>query len=133
MGRMKWMGVAGLGACAAMMWGCGASKLTGRVIEGRISFVGVVDGSDARLGQPGIGQATIMVEHPDGAAGDARIATGTTGADGSISLSIPGKKWPTDRVLIRATAADHAPARGVLYLPRDGQKLLILLERTAAD
>jgi hypothetical protein len=103
------------------------------VIAGQISYVGVVSGDDERLGQAGISRATVTLEPAPGSASSDVIATSKSGENGEFSLKIGKGAWPTDRVVVRVMSSGHATARGVVYLPRDGQRLLVLLERTEAD
>ncbi len=113
--------------------GCSTMKVTGRVIPGTISYVGVVSDTDERLSNAGIGPAKIMIEHSEASGQSRAIATGTSGPDGQFSIKMPKDAWPTDRAVVRSIAEQYRTARGVVYLPRDGQKLLILMERTASD
>lgn len=129
---LRYASLTTLAAAACMLAGCGGMSVTGKVLPGAISYVGIVDHSDTRLRELGVGQVSLHIETPAGA-GSGTIATATTKPDGSFKISIPTERWSTDRVQIRALAEGYATARGLVYLPRDGQSLLILMERTAQD
>ncbi len=121
-----------LTAAACLLTGCGGMTVAGKVLPGAISYVGIVDHSDTRLQELGVGKVSLHIEPPVGS-GSGTIATATTKPDGSFKISIPTEAWSTDRVQIRALAEGYATARGTVYLPREGQSLLILMERTAQD
>ncbi|GAB4385372.1 MAG: hypothetical protein Kow0022_11000 [Phycisphaerales bacterium] len=118
-----------------LLSGCGGMmKVQGKVIPGAISYVGVVDQTDPRLAQLGIGGVAIRIDATPVAGGNSTtIVSTTSAADGSFKASIADDVWPSDRVQIRAMLDGYAAARGSVYLPREGQTLLILMERTAAD
>lgn len=123
-----------LTALVSLLAGCGGMKVVGKVIPGAISYVGIVNQTDTRLAQPGVGGVAIRIDATPASGGtSATIASTTSAADGSFKLSIADDSWPTDRVQIRAMIDGYAAARGSVFLPRDGQSLLILMERTAAD
>ncbi|MBX3323275.1 MAG: hypothetical protein KF757_09825 [Phycisphaeraceae bacterium] len=127
------VGSVAAGLLLAGAGGCSTMKVTGRVIPGTISYVGVVSDTDERLSNAGIGPAKIMIEHSEASGQSRAIATGTSGPDGQFSIKMSKDVWPTDRVVVRSISEQYRTARGVVYLPRDGQKLLILMERTASD
>ncbi|RMH13472.1 MAG: hypothetical protein D6695_03815 [Planctomycetota bacterium] len=119
-------------ATGMLLTGCAGTRVVGKVLPGTISYVGVVDHSDERLGEPGIPGVSVRIEAPNGSS-SSPIATATSGPDGRFSMSIPKDAWPTDRVVVRAIVDGYASARGSVYLPRTSQSFLILMERTAAD
>ncbi|MCL4220393.1 MAG: hypothetical protein KJZ65_03385 [Phycisphaerales bacterium] len=129
---LRFASLAALAASGCMLTGCGGMTVAGKVLPGTISYVGIVDHSDTRLKELGIGQVSLHIEPPVGS-GSGTIATATTKPDGSFKVNIPTEAWSTDRVQIRALAEGYATARGTVYLPREGQSLLILMERTAKD
>ncbi len=120
-------------AVAAGMTACSSMKVAGRVVPGAISHVGVVDQSDERLGLAGLGGIEVEIAASSGGGSNEHYGRAMTKADGSFSIKLDSSAWPTDRVQVRAKGAQYASARGLVFLPRDGQKLLILMERTASD
>ncbi|KAA0214328.1 MAG: hypothetical protein DYG94_07575 [Leptolyngbya sp. PLA3] len=117
---------------ACLLTGCGGMTVAGKVLPGEISYVGIVDHSDTRLKELGVGQVSLHIEPPVGS-GSGAIATATSKPDGSFKITIPTETWSTDRVQVRAMIDGYATARGLVYLPREGQSLLILMERTSHD
>lgn len=116
----------GLSACSSM-------QVAGRVVPGAISYVGVVDGSDSRLSVPGLQGVEVRISAPSGSGSNENYGRAMTKADGSFTIKLDSSNWPTDRVHVRATVTDYAAARGLVFLPTEGKKLLILMERTAGD
>ncbi len=112
---------------------CSTMKVTGRVVAGEISHVGVVDGSDSRLKTAGLDGIEVSIARTGGSGSSSVIARAVTTGGGHFSMKVDPNAWPTDRVRVRATGDDYATARGLVFLPRKGQQLLILMERTAGD
>ncbi len=112
---------------------CSSTKVAGRIVSGEISHVGVVDGSDSRLKTTGLDGIEVTIARTGGSGSSSVIARAVTTGGGNFSMKVDSNAWPTDRVRVRATGDDYATARGLVFLPREGQKLLILMERTAGD
>jgi predicted small secreted protein len=112
---------------------CSTMKVVGRVVTGEISHVGVVDGSDSRLKTNGLDGIEVTISQASGGGSNSMIGRAVTTGGGHFSIKVDASAWPTDRVQVRATGDFYATARGLVFLPRDGQQLLILMERTAGD
>lgn len=106
--------------------GCGSIDIAGRVVAAPAGIPLVVHATDARItaGQ-GIADVRVDVLSDKGAV----IATATSGPDGAFELSMPSTGTPTGSVQLTATSPAIMPARGSLYLPRDGSRILFNVER----
>ena len=112
---------------------CSTMKVVGRVVSGEISHVGVVDGSDSRLKTKGLDGIEVTISQAAGGGSSAMLGRAVSTGGGHFSIAVDPNAWPTDRVQVRATGDNYATARGLVFLPREGQQLLILMERTAGD
>lgn len=105
---------------------CGSIDIAGRVVAAPAGIPLVVPATDARItGGQGIPDVRVDVLGDKGAV----IATATSGPDGNFELSMPSTGTPTGSVQLSATGPAIVPAKGSLYLPRDGSRILFNVER----
>ena len=119
----------GLLACA-LLSGCGGTRIGGKVLRGDIGTVVIVNSTDPRLSQPGIGGIEIELSTPvAGRGGRVVLATGVTDDTGAFSLNAgPAKKLPS-RLSIRASGENEYEVRNTIFRPQTGEQVLVLMRR----
>ncbi len=120
----------GLSIAAASLAGCsGPHTISGRVIEGPMSYIEVVDPTDPRLNQPGIPGALLHLEHRPGKLQHDTIDRELSDDQGRFTLVV-------DRFLAGAIDYDvalHAERSGLrqttrfFVLPTDDTKMLLVM------
>lgn len=124
-----------LGACvvallAAMtLTGCTVYSLQGKVIEGDISYIAVVDASDERLDGPGLAGAAISLETDPGKLRREHVGDAVSGAGGAFSIRVnrTGAGVLIYDVGIKAQRPGYEGVRQIFRLPPSGKRLLIFL------
>ncbi len=126
-----------LGALAAAfaltLAACSPYTLHGKVIEGDISYVAVVDASDARLAGPGVGSATLELISNPARLNHKVISSGISGPDGEFDLRVEevGAGLLTYDTSLTARRAGYSAATNVFKLPPDSKRVLVILKRGA--
>lgn len=130
-----WRGVLRAGAASVVLgWGCvagGCSSVTvdAKVIEGSVSFVGVVDKSDARLKGAGIAGADLKVKSKPETGTGTVVAEGLSGDGGDASLPLMDKSALKAPVGISVRKDGYLGADNVLTLPGPERRILVVLKR----
>lgn len=110
--------------------GCETSRtVSGKVLPGPTGVATVVQENDPRLEEPGVGGVDVRIS--DGATGLGSVAQTTTAPDGAFSLRVPERAM-TRRLEVLAEGEDIVRFRGSSFLPMDGRRLLIFVERRGA-
>ncbi len=118
---------------AALAAGCSPYSLRGRVIEGDVSFVAIVDAADPRLSSPGVASATLeLVSNPE-RLNRKTIASGISGPSGEIDVRVDelGAGVMTYDVSLTTRRDGFAAATGIFRLPPDSKRVLVMLKRGA--
>jgi hypothetical protein len=109
-----------------LLTGCNSIEIAGRVVSAPAGIPLVVPATDARIvegqGVPGV-RVDVLGEK------GAVIATATSGPTGNFKLSMPSTGTPTGSVEVTARGSSIIPAKGTLYLPRDGSWILFNVQR----
>jgi hypothetical protein len=125
--------LAGLGValvCVLGLFGCGggAMRIEGKVVGGATGVVTLAEAGDARLGGPGVPGVSVRVHRPG--APNAPVAEATSGAEGGFTLRVPESDVLGGRMEVVASGPGVLVCRGSVYLPRDGRRLLVFVERS---
>lgn len=121
-----------LAASVAGAWlsGCGGVRYSGRVVVGPADIATVVPAADPRLtaseGVPG-----TLVEFLDDKGN--RIGSDTSDATGAFGILVPVSDAPTRAITVRASGARVRASETLLYLPRDGGKILVNVAQTPSN
>lgn len=118
-----------LAAPLALLTGCESGGIKGRVVEGPISVATVVENKDERLSRPGIPGVTLELRATS-STGTHPIATGTSGPDGSFSLSSTAGEAIADQLRLSARRDGYVATQGLVFIPGDGRQLLVVMKRT---
>jgi hypothetical protein len=116
------------------MAGCASSApVTGRVIPGDISFIGMVDPGDERLKSAGI-PAVELVSTPDPGrtAAAAILAKTTSDAKGDFKLKFSDPSIFSRPAAFAARKDGYVSASTVMPVPTEDRRLLVILKPTAA-
>lgn len=113
--------VAGFAALGALLSGCGGMSVKGVVVDGPRSTAITVGAGDERLTEPGVAGVSVRIE------GGGFYEEVVSDEDGAFKISVP--KTETDRVLVVVSGEGVDGGEGRVYLPRDGQKLLVIADR----
>lgn len=109
-------------------WGCAASPvIQGKVIEGNLSFIAVVDQSDERLQKEGLGEVSIEARTGSARGGNATLAGTDSKPDGAFTLKFKEQSVLTRPVEFVAEKAGYQPAKVEMIKPAPGRQLLIIL------
>ncbi|MGP1272656.1 MAG: hypothetical protein ACTS22_04930 [Phycisphaerales bacterium] len=115
-----------LGVVLLCSVGCAPVSIRGTVIEGEISLIAVVDKSDPRLNQPGLGDAVVVVQQ-----------TGRSGAvverdargDGRFYVPLKGTGALSAPMGVEVRAPGYVRAiEESMPTPTKDQRLLVLLK-----
>ena len=128
---------AGLTACLALLLvltGCTGYVLRGRVIEGPMGVIRVVDEDDPRLkpAPDGVANATVSVVENPRWLNRRPLGDDITDADGRFAVPIDaaGAGFLEIQAGIQARSSDHHEAKTEMLLPGGDKRLLIVLPRT---
>jgi hypothetical protein len=120
-------------ACAAafvaLVAGCGgqASRISGKVIRGDISFLVVVDSSDPRLKGEGLPGAQVEVRStPE--RGAVLLAGATSDAKGNLTLAVRDGSAILRPAEFSASLDGYVPTSSVMSIPPADKRLLIMLK-----
>ncbi len=114
---------------ALLAGGCSSPQLRGRVVEGPIGVVTVVESKDERLKDPGIANVAIELR-ASSTTRSKSLAEGRSGADGSFSFPISAGLSLSDQLRLTAKADGYIPTQGVTFIPGEGRELLVVLKRS---
>lgn len=109
-------------AIASVLGACGGVTFAGRVVSGPATIATVVPATDPRLSNDtGVGGITVELlddkENPYG--------SGVSAPNGTFSISVPTTSAPTRAAIVRATGPGISSGETLLYLPRDGSRVLV--------
>lgn len=113
---------------SCVMIGCGGARIGGKVMRGDIGTVVIVNATDPRLDEPGLGGIDVELSTPvAGRGGRVVLAKGVTDETGSFSLNAgPAKKLPS-RLSIRAGGENEYEVRNTIFRPQAGEQVLVLM------
>lgn len=110
--------------------GCGGGyRLAGKVVEGPVSSVSVVDRHDPRLDQPGLPGASVQSTLDPEDVGRKRLAEQTSDDSGAFAIPVgePGAGFLEYEVEVLARMGGYQSAVGTIPLPGRDKRLLITL------
>lgn len=117
-------------ACAFLCASCSTYQLKGKVVEGEISYIAVVEADDPRLTGPGIHATRIELWNDPTRLN--RELIGEVMSDQSGSFSIPveeiGAGFLMYDVGVKTDRPEYVPAELNFRLPPKEQRILIMLE-----
>jgi hypothetical protein len=108
--------------------GCSSSKVQGKVIQGDVSFIAVVESDDARLDGPGLSGATIRVRSDPGKLRGETLAQGVSAPDGQFTLSIGEMAALAGPVGLSVKKPGYQSATGALSVPGRDRRLLVIMK-----
>lgn len=114
---------------ATGLTGCGGYHLRGKVVEGPVSSVAVVDQHDPRLEGPGLRGASIQAVIDPNDVGRKRLNTQHSGDDGSFAIPVGelGAGFLEYEVQVVGRATGFESAVGTFPLPGGNKRVLITL------
>ena len=118
---------------AVFLVGCRAVAFEGKVIEGRIGFVGVVDMADARFAGPGIANAHVVVTASGSPSTSVTVAQGYTNSKGEFSFWVSDETALRNGVEVTTRADGYFVTRGALMIPGNNKKGLVILLPLSSD
>ncbi len=131
---VSWHGCAvGVGVLTCLA-ACSPYTLRGKVIEGDISYVAVVDANDPRLAGAGIGNASLeLISNPE-RLNHKMLAGGITDPAGSFDLHVDeaGAGILTYDTSLTVRHDGHTTASNIFKLPPDSKRVLVSLKRGPA-
>lgn len=127
----RWASAVCTVAAAAMVAGGGGCQQThtvkGKVIEGNLSFVAVVDQGDERLKGGGMAEADVAARADVGSVGGYVFAQTKSDDKGNFTLKFKEQNVFLKPVEFSATKEGFQPARGQMNLPPAQHRLLIIV------
>jgi len=119
-----------LALAAIPLTGCQqAAPVTGKVIRGDVSFIGVVEASDERLKLIGLQGAEVTATNdPNSPAAAAVLAKATSDAKGNFSLRIADQSTLTRATGFTAKKEGFLPASSAMPMPSEDRRLLVILK-----
>lgn len=123
-----------LSLAALPLAGCrSGSTVTGKVIPGEVSFIGVVDASDKRLKDPGIpGVEVAAGTDPSRPVAAAVLGRGTSDKSGNVVVRIKDEGSYAGPFAFNATKDGYVPATGLMPIPSTDRRLLVILKPASA-
>lgn len=112
-----------------LLAGCGSPRLHGRVVEGPIGVVAVVESDDNRLDGPGVANVELELRATN-ATRSKSLAEGRSGADGGFALPVTAGESVSDQLRLTAKADGYITTQGVTFIPGEGRELLVVLKRS---
>ncbi len=112
-----------LGGCS---W---QAPMEGKVIEGNLSFVFVVDQNDERLKSDGLAGVELEALVDVGKGAGNVIAKGTSNRNGTFSMGFPDQAPLMKPIQISATLPGYSPARESMNIPPSDKRLLVVLKK----
>lgn len=112
-----------------MLSGCAAYELRGKVVDGSVSSVMLVDQDDARLNQTGIANATVRLMLDPDKLSRKDVGTVATQADGSFAIPVSeaGAGLLEYESMVVARYPQMSPAIRFMPLPPSNKRVLITL------
>lgn len=103
------------------------SVISGKVIRGDLSFIGIVDAADPRLKQEGLAGAELSARGVE-ARSDRILSDGRSGSGGDFKLRIDDPDAPTLPAMIHAHLDGYADAHQELSIPPSERRVLVILK-----
>jgi hypothetical protein len=107
------------------------TTVSGKVIRGDVSFIGVVDPADPRLKQDGLEGAEVTARG-SGTRADRILADTRSGKSGDFSVRIDDQEAIGRPAEFRAHLPAYADARQEMPIPASDRRLLVILKPMAA-
>lgn len=108
---------------------CGPYKMHGRVVEGDVSYIAVVDEADPRLNGVGLEGVLLRAQLDPGTLSTKTVSQETSDAAGNFSL--PVDEWGAGMLdmesAVLARRRGFKSAEGTFKLPSSGRRVLIVL------
>jgi hypothetical protein len=101
--------------------------VTGKVLEGPMSFIGAVDDQDPRLKEPGLEGVTISAVSESGPASGARLGTATSDKKGDFKLSVSNQRAMLYPIKFNASREGSIDANQTMSAPGTGRTVLVIL------
>jgi hypothetical protein len=122
---LVWLAVV---ACA-FLGGCsvGATKVSGKVIRGDLSFILVVDASDERLKADGLPGAQVQM-HQGADRGGKLVGEVTSDEKGNFVIPVKETAAILRAVELSATKEGYARSMGEMSIPPVSQRILVILK-----
>jgi len=116
-------------AALASLAGCSPYQMRGKVIEGDISFVAIVDADDPRLDGPGISGAELRLSTDPEKLNRERIGTTISSGDGSFTIPVDelGAGVLLYDVGLQVRKSGYQPANQMFRLPPSERRVLVIL------
>lgn len=114
---------------AFLLASCGPYQMKGRVVEGDISFIAIVDADDVRFQNQPVEGVLLRARVDPGRVSGKTVAQETSDADGNFSLPVDefGAGVVDMDVEVLARRSGYKSAESVFNLPRDGKRVLIMM------
>lgn len=109
--------------------GGGSGRMQGRVVEGPVSVVAIVESKDERLKQPGVAGVAIEVRAVN-SMGSRTMADGVSGSDGSFEVALGSEETLTEQLRLTAKREGYVSTQGVTFIPGKGRELLVVMKRS---
>ncbi len=107
------------------------NAIKGRVIQGNVSFVCVVDQTDPRLQTAGVAGVAVESKADEGRDAGTVFATTQSSEDGSFTLTFKEQPSLMKPVRMSGKLAGYNPASESMMLPPADKRLLIILKKQA--
>jgi len=116
-------------AVAAAATGCAPYTLRGKVVEGEVSFIAVVDADDPRLDGPGLSGAMLTLQTDPQRLNRKTVGSAVSDADGGFSIPVNevGAGVLIYDMGLEARKKGYSPAEQFFRLPPAGKRVLVLL------
>ena len=113
--------------------GCSSYQLRGKVVEGSVSQILIVDQDDPRLDQPGLANATVEVTVDPQTLARKPLPAQTTAGDGSFAVPIDeiGAGTLEYQAGLIIQRRQYQTAHEILAVPSGGKRVLVTLARGA--
>ncbi|TVQ59984.1 MAG: hypothetical protein EA379_09320 [Phycisphaerales bacterium] len=117
---------------ASLLGGCSTYKLQGRIVDGQVSYISVVDASDPRLvGGYGLEGATLELWTDPDRINRKRVAQGVSDGDGYFELPVDeiGAGLLEYDVGLNVRRHGYAGTQQTFRLPPQRRRVLVVLRR----
>lgn len=114
---------------AGAMVGCESYQLRGKVIEGPVTAIMIVDKNDPQFNEPGITGAMLEITTDPGRMSEKYIGGQQTNLDGefAVPISEPGAGFLEYTVEVHARALGYGDAVQKFDLPGGNKRVLVIL------
>ena len=118
-----------MGALCLMLGACQSYTLRGRVVQGDVSYVVLVDRDDPRLTGPGMAGVRLDVTIDPGRLNRSSLPSEMSGASGELSILVrkPGAGFLKYEASLLARYPGFQTAEGVFDLPKKSRRVLVVL------